>query len=543
MNHATTAPNERQMDSTHIEYPEGQAHGVTVYVQLDDDNQLYESLTDAQRRLNNERGVNGDSNNPHDLGEIDASWTDNKDTLGFFSTKVEYGKQRQADVTQFYGQVFNLYDDIEDAKIANNAAKRRLEVHKRSHDLVYKDGNEYTWPAGWMTGHQHEGTCLKIQCSYVKHPGNAIADAFEMLEESELLNPAELRDVKQPIRETVRFQGLESHHRIHRNHEHDAIETLRDSSRLVGTEGDGQIRGDFEKGHHQIYGFDTDSISILGFDSTVGWDYRGDEYINTIEKHYFKCYRHTNADSFPDPDPRHHPKIEIKAHGAYPGPAWPAIKDHLDALLNAHTADYAGVPRTGLIEDDRHDGPNQEMTVTPNPKDYRLNLKEYFKSDGLKKQIIAMLVNNRTDSAKDILYTVIRFGRQVSYDELVEETGLTKRTIRKWVRKMEELGIVDRVFSGCMFVRMSDFVREHLRGFIERMKPNGDLKRNIRRRKHERISARESDEPTPVTTQTVATDGGTDRPSPNAEPTESPAETTEIPTETPADTHPHPPPD
>jgi len=512
---------DRGGDGQSIQYPEGQSHGVTVYVQLNDDNALYEALTDAQRRLNNERGENGTSQNPHYLGTTDASWTDDTDEIGFFSTRVEYGEKRDSGTTQFYAQVLNLYDDVDDAQIANNPAKRRLEVHKRSHDLVYaNDGNDYSWPAGWQTGHQHEGTLLKIQASYIRQLGEAISDAFELIEATDLLSGSELRQVKDPITETIRFSGLESHHRIHKNHEKDAINTLRDSARLVATEGDGKENAVIEKGHHQIYAFRNDRIDFLGFDTSIEWEYRGQEYSDTIDQHYLKVYRHTKAELFSNSDPRAHPKIEAKADGSYPAPAWDSVKRQLDTILNAHTADFAGVPKSGLVEDMYHDGSNQDDIVTQSPANYRINLQDYFKSTGLKKDIISLLVNNRTDSAKDILYTLIRLGRPVSYDELKDETGLTKRTIRKWVKELEELKVATRDMGVCMHVRMSDYVREHLRGFIEKMKPAGDVKRAIKRRKEQRIADREATDESTSNTQAIATDGGENH-SPENKPTQT----------------------
>lgn len=507
--HSVAGGLDQSTDGKSIQYPEGQTHGVTVYVQLNDDNALYEALTDEQRRLNNEREENGTSQNPHYLGTTDASWTDDTDEIGFFSTRVEYGEKRDSGITQFYAQVLNLYDDVDDAQIANNPAKRRLEIHKRSHDLVYaNDGNDYSWPGGWQTGHQHEGTLLKIQASYVNHYSEAIAHAFELIEATDLLSGSELRQAKDPIAETIRFSGLESHHRIHKNHEKDAIDTLRDSAKLVSTEGDGKENATIEKGHHQIYSFRNDRFDFLGFDTSLEWQYKGETYTDTVDQHYLKVYRHTNAELFSNSDPRAHPKIEAKADGAFPAPAWESIKHQLDTILNAHTADFAGIRQSGLVKDMYHDGSDQEQTVTESPSDYRINLQDYFKSTGLKRDIISLIVNNRSDSAKDILYTIIRLGRPVPYSELKEETGLTKRTIRKWVKELEDMSVVDRQMSGQMFVRMSDFIREHLRGFIEEMKPAGDVKRAIKRRKQQRIADRESTDESTSNTQAIATDGG-----------------------------------
>ena len=491
-----------------LEYPEGEGHGVDVYVQLDDGNQLYEALTDAQRELNNERGVNADSANPHYVGTTDASWTDGSHEIGFFSSGAKYGEETNGSYTQFYKQHLKLYDSVEDATGANTPAKREIRVHKRDSDLCFQDGNQFTWPEGWLTGQQHEGTCLKVQASYIESPGEAIAHAFELIEAAGLLSGSELRQVKDPIHETLRFNALESHHRIHNTHEKDAIDTLRDSAKLVATEGDGKEKAVIEKGHHQIYAFRNDRIDFLGFDTTLEWEYRGDEYTDTVDTHYLKVYRHTNADQFPDSDPRAHPKIEVQADGAYPAPAWVAVKHPLDTVLNAHTHDFAGVPESGLVADMYHDGPNQETTITESPAEYRANLRSYFKSSGLKKDILSLLVNNRTDSAKDILHTVIQLGRPVSYDKLKERTGLTKRTIRKWVSELEDLNIVERQMDVCMFVRMSDFVREHLRSWLDKLQPIGDTKRGIQQRKQERIAAREDSDTATQTDSAVATDGG-----------------------------------
>jgi len=523
--HTVAGGSDSSIDGQSIQYPEGQSHGVTVYVQLNDDNALYESLTDAQRDLNNERGENGTSQNPHCLGTIEASWTDGKDELGFFSSGAKYGKKTDHGITQFYKQHLSLYEDTSEAKKANNPAKIDLRVHKRSDELVYtKDGNELTWPAGWQTGHRYEGTLLKIQASYINHPSEAIAHAFELIEASDLLSGHELRQAKDPIGETIRFRAPESHHRFHQNHKTDAVNTLLDSAKLVGSVGSGSLKGDIEKGHYQIFAFENDRIDFLGFDDTIEWEYKGETYTKTVDSHYMKVYQLSNAEHYPTSDPRAHPKIEVEARGAYPAPAWDAVKKHLDTILNAHTADLAGVPKSGLVEDMYHDGSNQEEIVTQSPADYRNILQNYYKSTGLKKDIFSLLVNNRTDSAKDILYTLIRLGRPLTYDELKEETGLTKGTIQKWVRELEDLAIVyrerdavvvDHHTQSCMFISMTDFVREQLRDFIEKLKPAGDVKREIKRRKQERIEARESTSESTSNTEAIATDGGVNHPPEN----------------------------
>jgi DNA-binding HxlR family transcriptional regulator len=496
--------------STDIRYPEGESHGFGVYIQLDDANSLYETLTERQRGLNNERGENGTSDNPHNLGRIDASWVDGARDIGFYSSGAEYGEMRNGSYTQFYEQCLTLYEDVERAKKANTPAKRSVKVHKRDSGLTYKDGNDYSWPEGWRTGHQYEGTCIEIQGSYAEQPGEVIADAFELLEASDLLTGAQLREAKSSlVTETGRFHSLETHHRFHTNHETDVINTLRDSERLVSSQGTGQTRGVCEQGHHQIWGFRNTRVDFLGFDTSIEWQYKGETYTDIVQKHHLKCYRHKSADEYPESHPLAHPKIEVKTDdGGYPLPAWDAVKQQIDAVLNAHTADFAGVPKPALIEDEHHDGSEQDDIITESPADYRVNLQDYFKSTGFKKEVVSLLVNNRSKAAKDILYTLIRRDRPLAYDELKEEVGLTKRTIRKWVRRMEDIGILSRQMDACMFVRMSDFVREHLRGFIDKLIPVGDTKRKIQKRRQERIESREGTETDTDSSQPVATDGG-----------------------------------
>jgi len=497
-------------DSTDIRYPEGESHGFTVYIQIDDDNSLYDALTDKQRELNNKRGQNGDKDNPHYVGTIDADWIGGQKEIGFYSSGANYGETHNGSYTQFYEQCFTLYDDVSEAKKANSPAKRSVKVHKRDSELTQKDGNEYTWPEGWQTGHRFEGTCIEIKGSYADQPGAIISDAFDVIEATNLLSGVQLREAKNNlITETGRFHSLESHHRFHNNHETDITDTLRDSERLVSAKGTGQTRGGWIPGHHELWGFRSTRIDFLGFDTSVEWEYKGETYTDTIDKHYIKCYRHKNAEQYPDSNPLAHPKIEVKAEGsAYPLPAWDAVKEHLDTVLNAHTADFAGVPKAALIEDQHHDGSNQDEIVTESPAGYRDIMKDYFKSTGFKKQVIALIVNNRSKAAKDILYTLIRLGRRVSYDELKDEVGLTKRTIRKWVKRMEDIGIVSRIMDTCMFVQMSDFARKHLRGVIDKIIPVGDTKRKIKQRREERIESRESTQTDTDDSQPVATDGG-----------------------------------
>jgi len=64
-------------------------------------------------------------------------------------------------------------------------------------------------------------------------------------------------------------------------------------------------------------------------------------------------------------------------------------------------------------------------------EDYKIKLREYFQSDGLKRTVIGMLFERQTMAIHDILHLVIRNSRnnRISYDELAALTGLSKSTI------------------------------------------------------------------------------------------------------------------
>ncbi|WP_206750526.1 hypothetical protein, partial [Halorubrum sp. SP9] len=50
-------------------------HGVDVFVQLRDDNGLYNESADLQRQLDTKAGYHGRSDHPHHVGDMSPSWT------------------------------------------------------------------------------------------------------------------------------------------------------------------------------------------------------------------------------------------------------------------------------------------------------------------------------------------------------------------------------------------------------------------------------------------------------------------------------------
>jgi len=189
----------------------------------------------SRKTLDQRTGRNSSSDNPHRLGRLNGSWTADNDhqDVGFFSTGVEYGSQdNSGNWMQNEAHILNLYDDIHrGSRVLQTTLGNRVEVHERSDGLLYENGNEYSWPAGWLTEQQREGTAIRIQASYVDLY-ETIRHAFEYLVVA-LGKARTKRYTRAIIHETVRFSGLELHHRHHLRTKDAAVQTLRDSARLV----------------------------------------------------------------------------------------------------------------------------------------------------------------------------------------------------------------------------------------------------------------------------------------------------------------------
>ena len=472
-------------------------HGVNFWLQLDDDNVLTKLVERKLREMDQTTGRKASSDHPHVMGRFRPSWTDEKQTqqAGLFPTGVEYGKQTAyGEWRQSSAYVCNTYDDasLGSTGIANNSKKIRVEIHERTDDLVYEDGNAYSWPGGWETGQKYTGTAIKIQASYVSDISEIIAQATELI-------GAVVGDIdrvrylmRKVIHETVRFSGLEVHHRHHLETQEATVETLRDSSRLVAfNNGNGKERAAVERGHYQIYAFSTDNFDSIGFDSTIEYKIGAKTRTAEVEEHYIKEYLHRNANQFNLNNPLAHPKLEVKARGSFPAPAFEAVQKHLTQILNAHV-EWAGIRKDDLVADD-HYRPNERDNIsTCVPTNYKLQLKDYFQSDGLQKTVIGMLFHRKTMAIHDILYSIVKkaWNNQICYDRLKELTGASKSTIGTYISELEEKKIVSRKQSGGMFVRITEFAKEHIGGMLNKFRTEGEIQSDIEKRKAEREKAR-----------------------------------------------------
>ncbi|WP_207588517.1 hypothetical protein [Halomontanus rarus] len=502
-------------------------HGLTYYVQLDDGGDLFKLASNTVQDKNQSAGRDADADHPHAMLRFRPSWVATKDVqqAGLFPTGVHYGKRTQnGEWKQNNAYVCNTYNDVRrgSAGIANNARKVRVEISERTDGLVHEDGNEFTWPGGWMTGEHYTGTAIKIQTSYVSSIAEALGLATELLGAT-LGGIDRVRNLMQTVlHETIRFGGLEVHHRHHRETQNAVVETIRDSARLVAyNNGNGKEKGAVERGHYQIYALKTDNFDSIGFNTTVEYEFAGERHTCEVSEHYLKEYLHQHASTFTSDNPLAHPKLEVKANGAYPAPAFEAVQEHLAEILNAHV-EWAGITRDDLVADEYYHPTEREDITTRVPTNYIIQLKEYFQSDGFERKLNGMLFHRQTMVIHDILYCIVRKGwnNQISYDGLKQLTGAAKDTIGRYVSELEEANIVSRKQSGGMFVRITDFAKQKVGGMLNKLRTEGEVQEDIKKRKAEREAAREEEpedgsaseqtkSPATVAARHAKTDGGT----------------------------------
>lgn len=488
----------------------GAPHGVNVHLQFNDDNALYMHGLRTWQNCNGETDATGHSDHPFALGELNASWTkdDEKQTAAMFSKEMHYGRTNDDGTwTQYNSYHLNLYDDVTKGSrgIANNPAKRKVILHKRSPELTYEDGNDFTWPEGWATGKVYDGTCMTIQASFTDDLNTIIEDAIELLAAvfgKGNIRPHVIGDGpgNNIIDETIRFDGLEVHHRFDKQFRQAAVDTLRNSSRLVATggEAEGKEKGEIEKGHYKLWAFASTRLDDLGFDDSISYTYthNGEEVEETITdlKHFLKVYEHQKASDLDDDHALSNPKMEAKLYKAHPAPAWDAVVNHLNGVLNAHM-DWAGIEEDALIEDDWYrprddDGLGGETIETVIPTSYKKKLQEYFKSDGLKKTVIGMIFNRQTMSAHDILHLIVKeaYNDRISYDRLADATGLSKSAIAKHLKKFENIQIIERDHRGAAgsWATISKYAKKHVDDLLDKLKTHGEFREELRERKKER---------------------------------------------------------
>lgn len=471
-------------------------HGVDVFVQLRDDNGLYNESADLQRQLDTKAGYHGRSDHPHYVGDMSPSWTqgDEEYHVGFYSSSTGIGHlNKKGEFVGYDDQRLRLFEDIDDGKAATTAAKCTLTLEPRGPHLVNKQKEPFGYPKA-VDGQRYTGTYVKAQISYAKNLDEALGWISEYFQHLDDELGTSLTSHWDPIPETVYFSGLERYVRHDLASMGRIINTERNTARLVhtGNEGEeGTMEEDIRHGDHSLFSVSSTEFEELGYSAGP----RDDNGRLRVKKDKIKTYRTKNANRYSEDNYRHHPKTETKAvKGKLHASAWEEVIDRLDSIL-LHHLDMSAIGEENLVSDDyfqprdKDDEPEENETFESReyqaPTGRIAALRESWEGEDARRKLEGFILHSNTESYKDIL-NILMFdpeheGRSVTYKYLQEKTGLSYSSVRRNVTKLADARILHKVNEGCVFVRWAsqtafERVRDWLRDFFDPKQVLNDIK-------------------------------------------------------------------
>ncbi|TKX55563.1 hypothetical protein EXE42_03610 [Halorubrum sp. SP3] len=471
-------------------------HGVDVFVQLRDDNGLYNESADLQRQLDTKAGYHGRSDHPHHVGDMSPSWTqgDEEYHVGFYSSSTGIGHlNKKEEFVGYDDQRFRLFEDIDDGKAATTAAKCTLTLEPRGPHLVNKQKKPFGYPKA-VDGQRYTGTYIKAQISYATSLDEALGWIGEYFQHLDNELGTSFISHWDPIPETVYFSGLERYVRHDLASMGRVINTERNTARLVhtGNEGEeGTMEEDIRHGDHSLFSVNSTEFEELGYLAGP----RDDNGRLRVKKDKIKTYRTKNANRYSEDNYRHHPKTETKAvKGKLHASAWEEVIDRLDSIL-LHHLDMSAIGEENLVSDDyfqprdKDDEPEENETFESReyqaPTGRIASLRESWEGEDARRKLEGFILHSNTESYKDIL-NILMFdpeheGRSVTYKYLQEKTGLSYSSVRRNVTKLADARILHKVNEGCVFVRWAsqtafERVRDWLRDFFDPKQVLNDIK-------------------------------------------------------------------
>lgn len=343
------------------------------------------------------------------------------------SSRWTAGTGTGEDYSPFYTYDITVRPLEDDDSIAWDRTPPRslsLKLEPQYDDLVYPDGNDFSIPHG-------EGTLVRVQTTWVDNSEEFLERA------SHLLGHALQYGVRQSdvVDESTGFAKAETHHRVSEDVEGDIVHTLRQSAELLAKhDGDVDTGGKFE-----------DSKWLKTRITSSHWEQLGFPRLDADV--LVKLYYPDNVEYLDYP--MNQPKLEVALEGKETvvdpetgqttekmvhWDRWDEIMTILDEILLSHL-EWADVDETALVADDYSDGPDNPRLRWKHPEGRRYWLRQHY--EDLVPALYREATRTRTDLVLDILDVVRRRGA-VTYQDLVEETGAAKRTIREHVRRLAD---------------------------------------------------------------------------------------------------------
>lgn len=387
------------------------------------------------------------------------------------SSRWKAGEGEGDDYTAWYKYHLTLREE-RDGRLRKPPVSLSLTVVPQVEGLVYRDGSEVSLPYG-------EGTKIGVQTTYVDGAYQPVFRTDELLTGLLDESPGTWTG------ESARLTKCEAHARFHRERKNAVVESIDRSKGLIAWGGNAEVDAwQRRKSAGWLESrLRSDRWDLLGFDPV--------EYTTQL-----KCYQTGDwPDRSPD-DPLHHPKLEAEyqrgdADAHPPLDEFDRVVDELREKV-VQQARWAGVDRGDLIADEFFDGSDAPIGEFVDRQGRREDLESRY--DDLELPTLREVTKERTKAPYDILAVLLEEAG-ATYGRLEDETGLSRRSLRRHAGRLEDLGLIERIGNPTVVVFAAPYVEETVREVIERVAPDTVARDRLDRedRARERRERREND--------------------------------------------------
>jgi DNA-binding MarR family transcriptional regulator len=464
------------VDCETCEYPEPRAHGAGVMNVLNDaDGEDPETL--YMRAIKYWRDeVGSRDNEPHIVADdVEHDWlpelpSGTEYVYQLTSSRWKAGNGEGENYSAFYDQHIKLRRMNDEGDLSVPATSIHIELMPQSRDLVYKDGNPLECPFG-------EGTKVRATTTWAETGHEIERRMFDALREIYGEDAVNIQTRNHNSRKIVKAEG---HIRFDIEKKNQAIETIEQSKQLIGWGGASEIDAYQERIREGWLEAKliSDRWDLLGF--------QGKRYSTEV-----KIYQTHDFHKRPPNDPFKHPKLEASFAGVDDGALphidqWDDVMTHLREIVATH-AEWAGIERSDLVEDDYFDGSGAPTMQYEKPQGRREMLRRRY--EDVATEVYREALKTNTEAVYDIL-KIVTEESGASYDTLEERTGLARTTVRYHVRRLAENGVFARLGNPVIVVFVSHQLLERAKEIIREIKPD-DQAEDMAERAEERREKRE----------------------------------------------------
>jgi len=475
---AASLPVDRVEDTA----PEPRAHGASVANVLNDlapsdrDESIGQRDTLYAESIRYWReNVEDHTREPYPATEFSAEWlpeTAGEWVLLVKSSRWKAGTGYDDDYSAYYQQHIMLRERVETddgVELRKPPLALHVEIMPQYRDLVFKSGDPLECPYG-------EGTRVVAWTTWAES-GRDVED--RMFDAIRAVYGDDAVDVdRDRNHDSRRVQKGEAHYRFVRDRKAAVVETVEQSKELISWGGNSEIdahQNRVQEGWLEAR-VESDRWDLLGFDD-----------VNFSTE--LKVYQITDWHKRPETDPFAHPKLEASfagADGQLPHvDEWDEVMDHLRTVVATH-AEWAGVDRADLVEDDFFDGPGAPEMDYQRPTGRREHLRQRY--EDIATDVYREALKDSTTAVYDIL-RVIATETGASYDTLEERTGLARSTVRYHVSRLARECVVKRLGNPVLVVFVSMDLLDRAREILDRARPGRtveDMDEDAERRREDR---------------------------------------------------------